>query len=156
VAAQPEDGSRVAEHLDLRIELSGSLDLNGGFMKRVALTAVVSSLLTLALVYGLGAAPPMTRRTVLENARVEVIERSIPPGEARDAHTRPTDQVIVFLNDVSYDRIDPKTGETISRSRKAGEVIWHSRGEAAPKLVNTGSSPFRSLVISLKDWDLTQ
>jgi hypothetical protein len=54
VAAQPEDGSRVAEHLDLRIELSGSLDLNGGFMKRVALTAVVSSLLTLALVYGLG------------------------------------------------------------------------------------------------------
>ena len=125
-------------------------------MKRIAITAVVSSFLTLALVYGLGAAPAMTRTTVLENARVEVIERSIPPGEARDPYIRPTDQVIVFLNNVSYDRIDSKTGETISRTRTAGEVIWHSRGEFAPKLVNTGSSPFRSLIVSLKDADLTQ
>ncbi|HUG81506.1 MAG TPA: hypothetical protein VML01_07575 [Bryobacterales bacterium] len=45
------------------------------------------------------------------------VERSIPPGEARGAHIRPADQVIVFLNDVSYDRIDAKTGETASRSR---------------------------------------
>jgi hypothetical protein len=125
-------------------------------MKRIAITAVVSSLLTLLLVYGLGAAPPMTRTTVLENARVEVIERTIPPGEARDPYIRPTDQVIVFLNAVSYDRIDSNSGETISRTREAGEVIWHSRGESAPKLVNTGNGPFRSLIIALKDPDLTQ
>lgn len=125
-------------------------------MKRMAMTAVVSSLLTLALVYGLGAAPPMTRETVLENVRVEVIERSIPPGGAREPYIRPTDQVIVFLNDTSYDRIDSQTGETIARTRKAGDVIWHSRGESAPKLVNTGSEAFRSLIIQLKDPDLTQ
>ncbi len=74
-------------------------------------------MLTLALVYGLAAAPPMTRRTVLDNARVEVVERSIPPGEARGTYIRPTDQVIVFLTDVTYHRIDAKTGETASRSR---------------------------------------
>ncbi len=125
-------------------------------MKRIAFTAVASSLLTLLLVYGLGAAPTMTRETVLENVRVEVIERTIPPGGVRDPYIRPADQVIVFLNDTSYDRIDSRTGETISRSRKAGDVIWHSRGESAPKLVNTGSGPFRSLIIQLKDRDLTQ
>ena len=125
-------------------------------MKRMVMTAVVSSLLTLALVYGLGAAPPMTRETVLENVRVEVIERSIPPGGVREPYLRPADRVIVFLNDTSYDRIDLETGETIARTRKAGEVIWHSRGELAPRLVNTGSGAFRSLIIQLKDPDLTQ
>lgn len=125
-------------------------------MKRIAITAGASSLLTLLLVYGLGAATAMTRETVLENVRVEVIERTIPSGGERTPYIRPTDQVIVFLNDASYDRIDSRTGETISRSRKAGEVIWHSRGEMAPKLVNTGSGPFRSLIIQLKDRDLTQ
>ena len=56
----------------------------------------------------------------------------------------------MFLNETSYDRIDPKTGDKITRHRKAGEVIWHSRGELAPRLVNAGSGPMRSLVIAVK------
>ena len=79
-----------------------------------------------------------------------VTERSIPPGGVRVTYTRPTDQVIVFLNDTKYERIDSKTGEKMERSRKAGDVIWHFKGESAPKLVNVDDKPFRSLIITLK------
>jgi len=92
-----------------------------------------------------------TRKVVLENVRVRVTERVIPPGGERTPYLRDTDQVIVFLNDTTYDRVDPRTGERAPRARKAGEVIWHERAEQAPKLVNTGSEPMRSLIISLND-----
>ncbi len=123
-------------------------------MKNIVCTAVISSLAAAAVMYAVmqsahaqGAA---TRRTVLENPRVEVIDRSIPPGGERVPYIRPSDQVIVFLNDAKYERIDAETGEKIVRTRKGGDVIWHDRGENAPKLVNVGSEPFRSLIIQLK------
>ena len=89
-------------------------------------------------------------KVVLENDRVKVTERIIAPGGERTPYIRPTDQVIVFLNDTQYERIDAESGETIVRGRDGGEVIWHFAGENAPKLVNTHKDPFRSLVIELK------
>jgi len=87
---------------------------------------------------------------LLDNARVRVTERIMEPGAVRETHIRPTDQVIVFLNDAEYERIDPDTGEKTIRKRKAGEVIWHSRGEVAPTLTNVAKTPLRSLEIGLK------
>jgi len=63
---------------------------------------------------------------------------------------RPTDQVIVFLDEASYDRIDPSSGEKRRVNRKSGEVIWHDKGEHAPRLINAGSKPYRTLVIALR------
>ena len=119
-------------------------------MKKILLTALTSSALTLCIVYLAAAPAEVTRKVVLENERVTVTERSIPPGGVRVTYTRPTDQVIVFLNDTKYERIDSKTGEKIERARKGGDVIWHFKGESAPKLVNVGDKPFRSLIIALK------
>lgn len=120
-------------------------------MKKIVLTALLSSALTLCAVY-LFAAPAgePAYKTMLENARVEVTERIVAPGGERTPYIRPTDQVIVFLNDTRYERTDPATGDKTVRSRKAGEVIWHDKGENAPKLVNLDSEPFRSLVIAIK------
>jgi hypothetical protein len=95
-------------------------------------------------------ADPITRKIVLDNVRARVTERVIPPGSERITYLRDTDQIIVFVNDCSYDRVDPDTGEKITRKRKAGEIIWHDRSEKAPTLVNVGSRPMRSLVIALK------
>jgi len=57
----------------------------------------------------------------------------------------------VFLDDCEYQRTDSTTGAKESRHRKAGEVIWHNKGEDAPVLVNTGSATYRTLVIELKN-----
>jgi hypothetical protein len=35
------------------------------------------------------------------------------------------------------------------RERKSGDVIWHDKGEDAPRLTNAGK-PYRTLVIELK------
>ncbi|MFQ5929015.1 MAG: hypothetical protein ACE5MK_04910 [Acidobacteriota bacterium] len=119
-------------------------------MKDIVLTVVLSSTLTLCLVYWVSHAQEVTRRIVLENARVQVTERVIPPGGVRAQYVRASDQVIVFLNDATYERTDSKTGQKTIRKRKSGDVIWHQRGELAPKLVNVDQEAFRSLVIALK------
>ncbi len=119
-------------------------------MRKIIWTAVISSLATVAGMQSLHSREATTWRTVLDNPRVEVIDRSIPPGGERVPYVRPADQVIVFLNDTRYERIDAETGENIFRGRKSGDVIWHDKGEKAPQLVNVDDEPFRSLIIQLK------
>lgn len=119
-------------------------------MKRMILTAVLSSAITLGLVYSMSPAPEITRNVVLDNERVQITERIMPPGGARETYIRPADQVIVFITAAQYERTDPKTGDKAIRNRQPGHVIWHYKGENAPKLVNVGNEPMRSLVIALK------
>jgi hypothetical protein len=91
------------------------------------------------------------RKVLLENTRVRVLEVTYNPGAPRARHIRPTDQVIVFLDECQYERTDSKTGEKTVRQRKSGEVIWHDRAEDAPVLVNKGAKVYRTLVIELKE-----
>lgn len=91
------------------------------------------------------------KNTKLENVRVRVSEVVYEPGKPRDRYIRPTDQVIVFLDDCRYRRIDSTSGEQTVRERKSGDVIWHDRGEDAPVLINLGATPYRTLVIEIKD-----
>jgi hypothetical protein len=97
------------------------------------------------------AAQALPQAVRLENARIRVVEVTYLPGVARSRHVREQDQIIVFLDDCRYERKDPDTGEKTVRERKAGEVIWHGRGEVAPELVNVGAKPYRTLVIELKE-----
>ena len=84
----------------------------------------------------------------LDNSRVTVTESLTPAGGKRDAYVRPTDQLIIFLDDAEYEAIEAG-GEKALRKRKAGEVIWHTKGEAAPTLVNKGKA-YRNLIVALK------
>jgi len=117
--------------------------------KSLCLTAALSSALTLAAVWASGfASVPSTVK--LENARVRISEVLYAPGVPRQRYIRPTDQVIVFLDDCRYQRTDSETKEKTIRERKSGEVIFHHKGEDAPVLINQGSKPYRTLVIELK------
>lgn len=116
--------------------------------KIIASTALISSALTLLAVWSAGWAE-LPSKVKLENARVRVTEVTSPPGVPRERGIRKADQVIVFLDDCRYERTDPGTGEKTVRERKSGDVIWHSRGEDAPQLVNVGARPYRTLVIEL-------
>jgi hypothetical protein len=116
---------------------------------RIALTALVSAALTILTMTWLKGAPPAVS-IKLENAKVKVSEVVYEPGVPRERYTRPTDQVIVFLDHCRYQRTDSQTGEKTVRERKAGEVIWHDAGEDAPVLTNLGERPYRTLLIELK------
>ena len=104
----------------------------------------------LALPLAVSSQNPMRPKPQLENDKVKITELVYQPGVPRERYTRPTDQVIVFLDDCKYQRIDPQTGEKTVRERKAGETIWHNQGEDAPVLINLGAHPYRTLVIELK------
>ena len=117
--------------------------------RAIILTAAVSSMATSLAFWAMGMANlPTTVK--LENARVKVSEVTYQPGVARDRYIRPTDQVIVFLDESRYERTDSQTKEKTVRERKSGDVIWHDKGEDAPVLVNLGTKPYRTLVIELK------
>ncbi len=89
-------------------------------------------------------------KVTLENEKVKITEVTYQPGVRRERYTRPTDQVIVFLDDCKYQRIDSKSGDKTVQERKAGESIWHNKGDDAPVLINLGSKGYRTLVIELK------
>ena len=119
-------------------------------MKRmIALVSLASSALTLLAVWGLGWASLPTK-VKLENARVRVSEITYAPGTPREPSIRATDQVIVFLDDCRYERLDSQTKEKTIRERKSGDVIWHDKGEDAPQLTNLGARAYRTLLVELK------
>ena len=117
--------------------------------RNLLLTALASSAATLLAVWSLaGAALPTAVK--LDNAKVHVTEVTAGVREVRERGIRATDQVIVFLDDCRYERVDPVTGERTIRERKSGDVIWHDKGEDAPQLTNAGTKPYRQIVIELK------
>jgi hypothetical protein len=103
-------------------------------------TAVLSSAITMVAVGSVK----------LENQRVKVSELVYEPGVARERYIRPSDQLIVFLDDCKYERTDSETRAKEIRERKSGDVIWHNKGEDAPVLKNLGSKRYRTLVIEMK------
>ncbi len=88
---------------------------------------------------------------MIDHTRARVTQVLYEPGVRRESYIRATDQIVVFLDDCAFDRIDAATGEVLRRARKSGEVLWHAKGEIAPVLVNTGDRPFRTLLVELKD-----
>ena len=117
--------------------------------KLLTLVAMGSSALTLLAVWALGWAALPTQ-VKLENAKVHVTEVTYAPGTPRERSIRAHDQVIVFLDDCRYERLDSQTKEKTIRQRKSGDVIWHDKGEDAPQLTNLGAKPYRTMVIELK------
>src|SRR5580698_3613372 len=91
----------------------------------------------------------ISRNVKLENPRVKITQLDYEPNKPREKSIRPADQVIVFLDDSRYERIDPDTGAKEIRTRKSGDVIWHNKGEVAPVLTNLNKKTYRTLVIEL-------
>jgi hypothetical protein len=90
------------------------------------------------------------KRLVEENERARISEVIYEPNVPRESYVRPTDQIVVFLDDCEFDRIDAQTGEQSRRSRNSGETLFHRSGEVAPVLINRSAVAFRTLLIELK------
>ena len=107
---------------------------------RLVCTALISSGVTLMAV----------NPVRFQNEKLTVKEVLYEPGVPRERYTRPTNQLIVFLDDCRYERTDSATYAKTIRERKSGEVIWHDKGEDAPVLKNLGPKAYRTLVIELR------
>lgn len=94
------------------------------------------------------AAKAPASRTLLDNNKVQVTRVEYDQAAIRTGHTRPHDQVIVFLDDARYE-VAYRDGKKERRERRSGDVIWHNRGEEAPNLTNIGAS-YRTVVVNLK------
>jgi hypothetical protein len=114
--------------------------------KRILMGGVLLITATFSFYAGRQTAPSMLVR--LDNARVTVTESTTPLGGKRESYVRPSDQILVFLDDAQYEAIEAN-GSVSKRSRKSGEIVWHTKGEVAPVLVNKGSA-YRNLIIALK------
>ena len=101
-------------------------------------------MVTGALIFYAGRQSASSLTVKLDNPRVTVHEASTPASGHREPYTRITDQIIVFIDDADYESIESE-GKSTLRHRKAGEIVWHSKGEAAPLLVNKGKA-YRNLV----------
>lgn len=116
--------------------------------RKILWTAALACAATLTLERAVMAA--MAKKTVkLDNKRVTVSEMVYDAEVPRDPYTRPTDQVIIFLDDCQYERKDA-SGKTELRTRKSGDVIWHDKGELAPQLTNKGSKAYRTIQVEVK------
>lgn len=112
------------------------------------LFAAVALLLIVAASFYAGRQSAPTLTVKLDNPRVTVTESLTPSGGRREPYTRETDQLLIFLDDAQYQSIDA-TGAVTDRQRKVGDVVWHTKGETAPLLVNKGKA-YRNLIIALK------
>jgi len=121
-----------------------------GIGMKYLLLVLVTCAMTVGALRLMGWAPPLPETVKLDNARVRVKEVTYLPGVPRERYIRPTDQVIVWLDDAKYERLDSQTKEKTVRERKRGEILWHSKGEDAPVLTNLGKTPYRTLTIELK------
>jgi hypothetical protein len=112
------------------------------------LMTAVAILLTAAFSFYAGRQTAPSMVVKLDNQRVTVTESTTPAGGRRESYTRPSDQVLVFIDDAQYEAVDA-AGNVSKRSRKSGEIVWHTKGEIAPVLINKGNA-YRNLVIALK------
>jgi hypothetical protein len=133
----------------------GSKELSLMYPTRIIRLLPGTSLFLLGLASGLGLSARSSTlktpsiKTILENNKVLVREMVYEKDAHRPVHQRQNDEVIVFVSDAQYEVVYPD-GKKETRIRKAGEVIWHNRGETAPNLTNTGRSRYRTIVVNLK------
>jgi hypothetical protein len=88
-------------------------------------------------------------KVVFENPRVAVREITIGAGAQRSPRVRETDEVVLFCEESHYRAVTAE-GKREPRDRKAGTVVFHSKGEQAPTLVNEGKKPVHYFSLSLK------
>jgi hypothetical protein len=128
-------------------------------MSILAKLAVASALFAAGLAVGVaaeknGAATAQatvqaTVKVAFENPRVAVRVIDMPPGASRPGRTRPTDELVLFCDEAHYQAVDAQ-GKKEARDRAPGAVVWHSKGELAPTLVNTSARTVHYYGISLK------
>lgn len=93
-------------------------------------------------------------RLLFENDRVRVWDLALAPGEALGAHVHRLDFCFVVVRGGHLRHVHPEDPAQSQDVRyEDDQVVFLEAGEGLPhhRLVNVGDTPYRNLVIELKD-----
>ena len=90
-------------------------------------------------------------RLLFENERVRVWDLRLEPGESTGLHRHDTDYLYVVIGDGTLQPIDDQGTQQDARAMRDGEVHFRTvEGEAIHEAVNVGATPWRNIVVELK------
>ena len=121
-------------------------------LKHVVVTTTLvfgAGLLAGRALFAVSALSEAAVKVVFENPRVAVREITIPVSGIRPARLRDTDEVVFFCQESHYQAVNAD-GSKEPRDRKPGTVVFHTKGEQAPNLINHGKAPVKYFSMSLK------
>jgi quercetin dioxygenase-like cupin family protein len=89
---------------------------------------------------------------LFENDRIRVWDLRLEPGQSTGLHRHTTDYFYVVIGDGTLQRADADGTRHAPRRMRDGEVHFRPvGGEDIHEAINVGSTPWRNLVVELKD-----
>lgn len=96
--------------------------------------------------------PNVGTRLLFENDRVRVWDLCLQPGGSTGLHRHTTDFLYVVIGDGTLQTVYPDGSSDEPRHMTDGEVRFREVGtEAVHNAVNRGDTPWRNIVVELKD-----
>ena len=96
--------------------------------------------------------PDVGTRLLFENDRVRVWDLQLEPGESTGLHRHETDFLYVVVGDGELQTVFADGTSDPPRQMKDGEVRFREvEGESVHAAVNTGKTPWRNIVVELKE-----
>ena len=91
-------------------------------------------------------------RLLFENDRVRVWDLSLAPGESTGLHRHTDDYFFVVIGDGTLQAGDANGTKREARAMRNGEVRFSEvDGENVHEATNVGDTPWRNIVVELKD-----
>jgi quercetin dioxygenase-like cupin family protein len=91
-------------------------------------------------------------RLLFENDRVRVWDLRLEPGESTGQHRHETDYLYIVIGDGELQTEHADGTSDPPRPMNDGDVRFREvNGEAQHEAVNTGKTPWRNIVVELKD-----
>lgn len=91
-------------------------------------------------------------KLLFENERVRVWDLALEPGEALEKHIHRTDFFFVVINGGSLRHVDPENPANDRAVNFEDDLVVfrEANGTVHDRLINVGDTPYRNLVIELK------
>lgn len=96
--------------------------------------------------------PDVGTKLLFENDRVRVWDLCLEPGESTGLHRHETDFLYVVIGDGELQTVFRDGSSEPPRQMKDGDVRFREvDGESVHAALNTGKTPWRNIVVELKD-----
>jgi len=96
--------------------------------------------------------PEVGTKLLFENDRVRVWDLCLQPGEGTGLHRHEKDYLYVVIGDGVLQRVDPDGTRVEPKHMEDGAVVFRAvDDDCVHEAVNAGETPWRNIVVELKD-----